>query len=142
MLHYTFKNDNGNAPSWTEKIYSARKDRICQILNHKKAKILFTCIESLLVCNSVTQCPLQENHHYQVNQAIALLHIRCCNEYLPFIHSIKNLLQMLDTLRDRCDSVSMKLDTPKACGSSQPLDHPQMKQSPHSLHNYLPSTKT
>jgi len=109
MPNETFKTDHGNVPKVTEENYRVWKQMFPRVLIAKKAYNIFTCVEHLPVGNGVALCPLKERWNGQANQALAQIHLGCCDELLPRIDDIDHPVGMGAALRDWLENASMKL---------------------------------
>jgi len=74
-----------------------------------KAYNIIAGVELLPVGNGVALRLLQEHWHDQANNALAQIHLGCCDELLPLIDNIDNPVEMWEALWDQLDNVSMKV---------------------------------
>lgn len=94
MSNGTFKTDHGNVLKLTDENYPVWRQKICWVLIAKKANNIVTGMELHPVSNCITVLPLQENLHDWANEAIAPIHLRCCDELLPLIENVNDPMEM------------------------------------------------
>jgi hypothetical protein len=100
MSNKTFKTDHGNVSNLTEENYPVWKQKIRRVLIAKKAYNIVTGVELLPVGTGVALRLVQESWHDRANKALAHMHLGCCDELLPLIDNIDNLVEMWEALRD------------------------------------------
>jgi hypothetical protein len=110
MSNETFKTDHGNVPKLTNENYPVWKQKICQVHIARKAQNIVSSVELLPLGNGVALRHLQVSWHDRANEALAQIHLGCCDELLPLINDIDNPVEMWEALRERLDNASTKLD--------------------------------
>jgi len=109
MSNETFKSSHSYVLKLTEENYPIWKQKIRQVLIAKKAYNIVTGVKHLPPGNGVALHALQEDWHDRANKALALIHLRCCDELLPLINDIDDSVEMWEALRDRLGNASTKL---------------------------------
>jgi hypothetical protein len=100
MSNETFKSGHAYVPKLTDDNHPVWKQKIKRVLIAKKAYNVNNRVEPLPPGNSVTLHALQEGWHDIANQAIALIHIRGCDQLLPLIDHIDDPREMWEAPRD------------------------------------------
>jgi hypothetical protein len=95
MSNETLKSSHGYVANHTEESCPICKQKIRRVLIAKKAYNIVTSEEPLSPGNGVTLRVLHEDWNDSVNKAIALIHLRCCDEFLPLIDDIHDPAKML-----------------------------------------------